>query len=298
MARVSTRRSADRGTLKYDTIVPGGRDTAIKGTSRRRYDNTCSRTGISAAANRVKGVPQPKSNDLAAPPSIENEGGYFHAIGFQNDLPAGTSGMEASQTQQDPEVDPSDPQARSLSQMWLLDWHAGPSEENQGLSDVEFEWDVDPPLFGSGGAHLFIYRFDGGGGTCYNAGSYYRCPTATNCPNTGPGSPGYPATNGYVQVSTTESPGELLTPNVYDEYIAEDYEGNWWILHGSTWLGYYAGCAWANPIKGLWELQAGGEVYSSYSETPDTQMGNGQPGDTPNSAQWTSMWTTGKICRS
>jgi hypothetical protein len=245
---------------------------------------------IATNASETKGVP-PTPGAPTPPPAA---GHYYYANGDQSAVPAGTAGMQAYQTQQNPTVDPTDREAHSISQMWLLDWHAGPNEEYSGNSDVEFGWDVDPPLFGTGGPHLFIYRFDGGYPTCYNAGSYYGCPTATKCPNTGPGSAGYPGTNGYVQVSTTEFPGELLThDDTYHIYSVHNFEGNWWIQHDGTWLGYYAGCAWAYPIGGLKELAAGGEVYSSFTGDPKTQMGNGLPGNTPNAAAWERIFTVG-----
>jgi hypothetical protein len=249
----------------------------------------------SIEATRTKGGP---IRGEAAPPSIGGEGGYYYyAYGTQTSLRAGTSGMSALQTQQSPVTDPNDSLAHSLSQMWLLDWGANGHVGDDGLSDVEYGWSVDPPLFGSGGPHLFIFRFDGGHGTCYNGGSYYGCPTATNCPNSGPNSTGYPADNGWQQESSTEYPGELLThDDRYHTYIAEDYNNNWWMYHDGTWMGFYGGCAWAVPITGYNELSAGGEVYSAgHATRAPSQMGNGQPGNTPNAAAWEQIKTTGQV---
>jgi hypothetical protein len=254
---------------------------------------------IATTASHEKRTPIQASSGLVEPLSVGGYGGYYYyAIGRMGihsagSVPAGTSGLEALQTQQNPTTDPNDPSAHSISQMWLLDWGAG-GGPNDGNSDVEYGWDVSPTLFGSGGPHLFIFRFDGGNGTCYNAGPYYGCPTATNCPNTGPSSSGYPGDNGWAQVSGVEYPGELLThDDRYHTYVVENFEGNWWVSHDGTWMGYYGGCAWGAPITGINELQAGGEVFSkTHATAAPTQMGNGQPGNTPNAAAWEDIATT------
>ena len=70
-----------------------------------------------------------------------------------------------------------------------------------------------------------------------------------------------------------------------------DYGGNWWVLHDSTWLGYYPTCAWAHTITGIPFLQAGGEVYTSTNVyCVNTAMGNSGSGATnPNADLWPGL---------
>ena len=221
------------------------------------------------------------SSNKAMPPS---PAGYSHETGAQGvsgteAVPAYTSGLYGYTGQEEPFLDPSDPSAHSLDQMWLV----APNG-----STVEYGWTVDRSLNGDAHPHLFIYRFDGGSPTCYNSGERYSCPTATKCT----GAAAEPHRNGWVQVSTTEAPGEQVGVNPYlDSYLINDYEGNWWFLHDGTWLGYYASCAWANFPNGIPRNEAGGEIYSSGNQyCIDSQMGNGGAGaNYENADLWTGL---------
>jgi hypothetical protein len=229
-------------------------------------------------------VPQFTGTATSAQAVPPNPTGYSHEYGYQGPgatpVPFDTSGLAGYTGQEEPTLDPSDPSAHSIDQLWLID----PNTK----SDVEYGWTVDRGLNGNAQPHLFIYRFDGGSPTCYNTGVRYGCPTATHCS----GRAGAAHGNGWVQESSTEAPGEALGVNPYlDQYAAVDYGGNWWILHDSTWLGYYPTCAWATHITGIPVNEAGGEVYSKGSPyCINSAMGNSGSGATnPNADLWLGL---------
>jgi len=115
---------------------------------------------------------------------------------------------------------------------------------------------VDNNLNGDLHTHLFIESFINGVQQGWNGG------------------------NGYVQYSSTLTPGMQVTASSVNTYFYEiEYSaGNWWVYYNTGWVGYYPGSSWTSPTftstsLGSWY----GEVAAS-TASPCSDMGNGNFG--------------------
>jgi len=128
-------------------------------------------------------------------------------------------------------------------------------ETSDGLQIVEVGWTVDAVLNGDTNPHLFVYHWVNGNSTCYNG-----------C--------------GWVQVSTTRSPGMTLTvTTTAQEFdIQHKSDGNWWVGYQGEWIGYFPDSLWSGSFTSAGLVQWFGEVASGTNPltTPTTEMGNGQ----------------------
>jgi hypothetical protein len=64
----------------------------------------------------------------------------------------------------------------------------------------------------------------------------------------------------------------------------------WWIQYKDKWLGYIDATYWSPELKGATGAEWYGEVGSSTSQYPCTEMGNGKLGSEPGSAEIRDMF--------
>jgi len=147
----------------------------------------------------------------------------------------------------------------SLSQMWVY------RGSGASLETVETGWQSYRDLYGDNYAHLFTYFTPDnyGAGGCYNA----------SC-------------TGWVQTSTTVTPGMTLTPTSTSggtQYTIRlswyrDSSGNWWLYYQTGWVGYYPRSLF--DTNGLYNkastVDIGGEIVDANSvRHTTTDMGSG-----------------------
>ena len=127
-----------------------------------------------------------------------------------------------------------------------------------GGQKLELGWTIDRSLNGNVLPHLFVFHWVNNVGTCYNG-----------C--------------GFVSVSSSTFPGEVLTAGTSGSFAIEHWQGNWWFYYNGTWFGYFPDSLWNGQFTAPTSVQAFGEVSAS-SSRPCTQMGNGLFAEDPNSA--------------
>jgi hypothetical protein len=175
---------------------------------------------------------------------------YFYASTHQY---ATATGARASLSQPDPAL--------------VYDYHSVgeiAAESADGLQIVEVGWTVDPGLNGDTLPHLFVFHWLDGVPTCYNG-----------C--------------GFVQVSTTITPGMALAVTTTPQAYAIRYRlGGWWIRYQKQWVGYFPGSIWSGSYTQLGLAQWFGEIASS-STTPCSDMGNGRFGHQSGAASMTAI---------
>lgn len=177
---------------------------------------------------------------------------YDYVYGQQR---ATVTGVSVQMLQADPEIDPNYAGAHSLQEISLQD-----SAQQQ---TVEIGWTVDRGLNGDTKPHLFVYHWVNGGTSCYNG-----------C--------------GFVQVSTTNTPGETVTAGASAQYAIQFRQGSWWVQYNNDWVGYFPGSLWNNTYTTAQVITAFGEV-SEASSPACTDMGNGLFG-TASGSSWISNY--------
>jgi Neprosin len=96
---------------------------------------------------------------------------------------------------------------------------------------------------------------------------------------------------GFVTVHPTYRPGMSLAGYVdrpVQFYIRYD-RGNWWVWFNDAWVGYFPGSLWAGTFTSGEYTHWYGEVYSTGSGLPLTDMGNGRFGSDPQAAYIDNM---------
>jgi len=217
-----------------------------------------------------KGRPQQASSGLpsssltpdTAPTTTtpcQSEVGYWYCHEVEDEWGIGEVGLFAGLGTYTPSVNPNDPGAHSIGQIWGLGGGAGEP------STLETGWSVSPGQWGDDNAHLFVFHTgdDYGADSCYDGCGFV-------------GIPGSPITAGQA-------------------IAGGGGDGGWGVLlDGGYWFFYYGGyyygyipeydASWeGHPITSITEAEAGGEV-SSVSSCPYTQMGSGVLGNRPGSA--------------
>jgi hypothetical protein len=134
--------------------------------------------------------------------------------------------------------------------------------ESNSYSTVEVGWMVNQSQFGDNLPHLFVYHFSSGQTTCYNG-----------C--------------GFVQVSTTNIVGEPVSIGATVNYKINYSNGNWYIYYNGDELGYYPETIWSSDFSHADLTQIYGEVGTT--STLCIQMGNGIPGNSSGSAQFSNF---------
>ena len=176
---------------------------------------------------------------------IEDESGINVAGDFAG-LPAYT-----------PSIDPSDPGAHSIGQIWAL---------GDTTNTLETGWSVSPNQWGDNNAHLFVFHT----GDNYGADSCYD-----GC--------------GFVGIAGSPvTAGQVIPAGGSDGGYGVLLDGGWWFFYyGGYYYGYipeYDASWQGNPITTITEAQAGGETSSALGACPHTQMGTGVLGNRAGSA--------------
>jgi hypothetical protein len=126
-------------------------------------------------------------------------------------------------------------------------------ESRDLLQIVEVGWTVAPDLYGDQIPRLFVYHWVNGQPTCYNG-----------C--------------GWVQVSTSNFPGQYSPPGTSAPYAIVNSGGNWWVMYNNDWMGYFPGSLWGGLYNVSGTVQWFGEVDSVVRNT-HTDMGSGVFGE-------------------
>lgn len=117
-----------------------------------------------------------------------------------------------------------------------------------GKQYVEVGW-ILPDASGNAKPRLFVYHWVDGHTSCYNG-----------C--------------GFVQVSGSIHPGDLLTVGATGTYKINYSGGQWQVFYDGTKVGYFPESLWGGKFTQAGFTQIFGEVSSSTMNTC-TQMGNG-----------------------
>ncbi len=165
------------------------------------------------------------------------------------DYGVSAAGASISMTQAHPKVGAKD--YHSLAELAV--------ESADGQQIVEIGWLVAPAINGDSLTHLFVYHWVNGEGSCYNG-----------C--------------GFVPTSTKYTAGGLVKVNTVGTYSIQFSNNNWVLTYNGTELGYFPESLWGGSFTSVSLVQAFGEVASSSSTKPLTQMGNGILGTKTKSA--------------
>jgi len=136
-----------------------------------------------------------------------------------------------------------------------------------GQQIVEVGWNVDRVVNGDDDPHLFVYHWVNHTPSCYNG-----------C--------------GFVQYSSTVTPGATLANGAAKKFGIQYFSGAWWIAYDSEWIGYFPESLWTSQgvpsfsRSGL--IQTFGEVAASGS-IPCSQMGKGLLGINLSAAMLSSV---------
>ena len=259
------------------TVLPwGGRPQRVKTGSPGASSRTLRAAGLAAAAADASGSLVPKERygpkgrtsrttflksgktEIAPPPEPPDDPStskvFFHySVASQA---AETDGSYANITIGKPALDKSD--YHSLAEIAV--------QSADGQQIVEVGWNVDRVVNGDDDPHLFVYHWVNRETSCYNG-----------C--------------GFKQYSSNLKPGDTLPYDVTKKFGVQYYAGNWWVAFDSEWIGYFPEALWnAKSVKfsrsGL--VQIFGEV-AAQTETPCTDMGNGQPPEKETAARVASI---------
>jgi hypothetical protein len=195
----------------------------------------------------------PTSNNSTSPPitiPLYTSGNftYYWAGGRQY---ATASGASVDLSQDQPTVtQTSGSENHSLMEMSV--------EDTAGKQIVEVGWMVDQVLFNNALPHLFVYHWVDGQTSCYNG-----------C--------------GFVQVSSTNVPGESLTVGATGNFEINYTNNAWYIYYNGDTLGYFPSSLWSGTFTQAGFIETFGEVETSSSTC--IEMGDGIAGTSPGSAQ-------------
>jgi hypothetical protein len=216
------------------------------------------RKSLEAKAAKANGV---KANKAKNAPPAPAHPGYWYAGGYQY---VESDGAYVNCNVHKPFLHTED--AHSLCELAV--------QSADGNQTVEIGWTVDRGVnSGSDDPHLFAYHWVNGQQTCYNA-----------C--------------GFVDYTSSLDAGDLLALTASganfrmgitrgaDEWWLSVDEGNG---AGGVWVGYFPDSLWENastPVTfekaGL--IQAFGEIATTTNDIPCTDMGNGELGNSANTA--------------
>ena len=198
------------------------------------------------------GVVAPKGKP---PPlgSVIAAGSPYLYVAYIQSAGTHTAGAGAALLQSDPALGASD--YHTLGEIAV--------ESSDGQQIVEIGWTVDLAVNGDRQPHLFSFHWVDGGATCYNG-----------C--------------GWVQMSSTHSPGMRLTTGETHDYSIRLINGDWWLYFDNDAMGYYPGSLWTGRFSAMGFTQWFGEV-SAMTTSPCTEMGNGKLGADTSSASFTTL---------
>jgi hypothetical protein len=213
---------------------------------------------LGALATFAGAAPLPAPVGVVAPkgfPGIaEHHASTFLYVTYIQDAAAANAGAGATMLQGDPGIAAED--AHTLGEIGV--------SSADGRQIVEIGWHVDPFVNHDAQPRLFVFHWVDGQATCYNG-----------C--------------GFVQVSTTRTPGMRVTSGVTADYAIKRQGADWWMYYQGDALGYFPGSLWPNGYSAAGHVQWFGEVAAGSSE-PCSEMGNGERGTTPGAATMTNLY--------
>jgi hypothetical protein len=235
---------------------------------------------LSTSVDANGAVPQPappvtSTANKDGSPELHYGGAYYYAQ--QSTEIEDATGFGGYASDQVSSLDPTDPGDHSITQLWALEY--GPDGET--FSDIELGVMSDA-YFNNGRPTLISFYFDGSQQGCFNGCGFVQVA------NTVGDVVGYPVTDAapLLQAGPT---------HLYQVYENPSVPGEWWEAIDGTPIGYYPAGTWKiQPFTYLNEVEAGGEVETSPSITPQVSMGDGYLGSdaTYNEAQpayWGSL---------
>jgi hypothetical protein len=182
---------------------------------------------------------QPPTPPLAGEPVPgDNPVNFFYAVASQS---ASADGAYANLVIGKPYLDDGD--YHTLAEISV--------QSADGQQIVEVGWTVDRTVNGDSDPHLFVYHWVDRKESCYNA-----------C--------------GWRQYSGTTKPGDTLPDGVSKRFGIMHYNGAWWVVYDTEWIGYFPDDLWDGQYTRSGLQQFFGEVAAS-STKPCTEMGTGAP---------------------
>ena len=199
---------------------------------------------------------------------------YFYAVQGRTVLESeGVTALDGYATSQQDYIDDREPGEHTLAQLWAI----GELPGYGSYSDVEFGW-INQGLEGGNFApDVFVFRFDDGTPTCFNACGFVQ--TSNNVGHVA----GYP----IGDAASLFAVGPAHRYQIYEEATS----GSWYVAIDGEVVGYYPSSAWTHePLVGLTLEEAGGEIASaSTNPRPQTTMGDGIAGASEGSAYWSEL---------
>ena len=188
-----------------------------------------------------------------------NGGSCFYYVGASQ---AGitATGAVVSITQAQPVVGASD--SHSLTELAV--------ESADGQQIVEVGWIVAQAVNGDSAPHLFVFHWVNGVASCYNA-----------C--------------GFVSTPGTFTVGQTLPVGVVGKFTIHHSTKGWITLYNGSQFGYFPNSLWGGTFTNPSLVQIFGEVASSPTAPPTSQMGNGILGSSTSLALIKSFSLEGSV---
>jgi hypothetical protein len=246
---------ASVGTVGFATVTAAGAQTVPNSAVRLDHPTvTAAQLTESTGEYAPKGRPPRQTTEAAgavrSPMLAANATTYMYGVGSQS---ATADGMYATLSMARPQLAPGD--FHTLAEL--------AAESADGQQIVEIGWTVDRSINSDDAPHLFVYHWVNGAGSCYNG-----------C--------------GFVQASSSARPG-MSVPSDGSKYFGiEQYQGNWWVMYDTEWVGYFPNSLWSGRFTQLGLAQWFGEVAAG-SAAPCTDMGNGNPASSANAASFSGV---------
>jgi hypothetical protein len=197
---------------------------------------------------------------------------YFYAVQGQS-VPEsdGVTALEGNVTSQQDYIDHREPGEHTIAQIWAI----GELPGYTSYSDVEFGWVNQGFEAGDLAPSLFVYHFDDGMSTCYNACGFVQVSNSV----------------GHVVGYPISDAASLFTVGPAHRYQVYEEATNWYVAIDGEVVGYYPSSAWTHePLTELTLEEAGGEISSATTNPqPQTTMGDGIAGVSEGSAYWSEL---------
>lgn len=197
---------------------------------------------------------------------------YFYAVQGRSVLESeGVTALEGNVTSQQNYIDNREPGEHTLAEIWAIGELPGYSS----YSDVEFGWINQAFEAGNFAPDLFVYRFDDGMPTCFNACGFVQVSNSV----------------GHVVGYPIGDAASLFTVGPAHRYQVYEEATNWYVAIDGEVVGYYPPAAWTQePLTDLTLEEAGGEISSATTNPqPQTTMGDGVAGASEGSAYWSEL---------
>lgn len=213
---------------------------------------------LGALALAAEAAPLPTPVGVVAPKGfpgdVAHHASTYLYVTYAQDVTSANAGAGATMLQGDPGIAAAD--AHTLGEIGV--------SSADGRQIVEIGWHIDPLVNNDAQPRLFVFHWVDGQPTCYKG-----------C--------------GFVQVSTTRTPGMRVVAGQSADYAIKRQGTDWWLYYQGDALGYFPGSLWPTGYPAAGRVQWFGEVAAGSSE-PCSEMGNGERGTSPGATTMTSLF--------